>query len=216
MPIGKYTENFLFAGSSYGNQAGPLTEFDTIAGGEYTLPVIPATQQGTLTTRTSDSAGVVTLQSGHAIATSDIVDLYWDGGARYGMEATVAGDEVTVSGGTGDALPPVSTALTMAKQVLIDPLCIDGNKAQIVGIIYRNNADPPARAQIDLRDSGNATVRQHSLVTEAAPGGLVITDVANGDTNIYAGNPITKAVMSHNSVIASASMFLLFGLNTTN
>jgi len=66
---------------------------------------LDAATEGQLTTRTSDTAGVITFTS-HPFSTSDIVDIYWDGGTQ--LEATISGStatEITFSGGNGDNLP---------------------------------------------------------------------------------------------------------------
>ncbi len=74
---------------------------------------VAAAKTGTLTTRTDDNTGVATMTGGHGFATSDRLDVYWDGGRRYGMTATVAVNAVTIDGGGGDVLPSTSTALTV-------------------------------------------------------------------------------------------------------
>ena len=81
---------------------------------------LAAAKAGTLTTRTDNDTGVVTLSTGHGIITADVVDVYWPGGVHYGMTATVATNAVTVDGGLGDNLPLVNTAVTLCKQSVID------------------------------------------------------------------------------------------------
>lgn len=81
---------------------------------------LPAAKAGSLTTRTDDDTGVVTLSTGHGIVSTDVVDAYWADGVRYGMVATVSANDVTVEGGAGDVLPADETAVNLAKQVTID------------------------------------------------------------------------------------------------
>ena len=72
-------------------------------------------QTGVLTTRTSDTAGVVTFDGKDplGLTTSDTVDIYWTGGSRTGMGISAVGlDNITVTGGTGDILPAALTAIT--------------------------------------------------------------------------------------------------------
>lgn len=90
---------------------------------------------GTLTTRTSDSVGTLTMDSGHGITTGQGLDLYWDDGdgARIGMVVgTVSGDSVPVSGGAGFVLPSASTSVFILtgglKDILIEDE--DGNQAR--------------------------------------------------------------------------------------
>lgn len=61
---------------------------------------------GTLTTRTDNDTGVITLSADHQVAVNDIVTVTWSGGSRTGMTVTaVTGAAVTVDGGTGTVLP---------------------------------------------------------------------------------------------------------------
>lgn len=79
-----------------------------------------AADAGALTVRTDDDEGTITLSTGHGIATSDKVDLYWTGGARYNVAVgTVSGNSVPFSGGTGDVLPAQDTAVGVAKRTAI-------------------------------------------------------------------------------------------------
>jgi len=74
---------------------------------------VPAAKTGTLTTRTTDTTGTLTMQTGHGFVQNDKIDLYWTGGRRYNVVVgTVAGDSVPISGGRTTAL---SRALTGPK-----------------------------------------------------------------------------------------------------
>lgn len=100
-----------------------IRDTDSVTGLTLTLPKGKA---GTLTTRTDNNTGIATLAAGHGIVTSDIVDVYWAGGRRYGMSATVSGNDVTIDGGSGDNLPNQNDAVIVSKQVRINVL-IDGD-----------------------------------------------------------------------------------------
>lgn len=76
---------------------------------------VAAAKMGSLTGKTDADTGIATLSTGHGIATSDVVDVYWSGGARFGMTATVSGNAVTVDGGSGTSLPNTGTALAVKK-----------------------------------------------------------------------------------------------------
>lgn len=213
MPFSKPTNSLTFPSYSFGDQANQPVQFDNALSWETTLVALPANQSGTLTTRTADDNGVITLASGHGI-TNGPVDVYWSGGQRRGMVAAVAGDAVTVTGGAGDPLPPVSTACIVSARLEINPLNLTGNLARIVAVVYRNILDPEANAAVDFKDVGDATVTAFGLVHETKPGGLAITNIEAGMDNIYAGNPIVKAFVSHNSQQA-AFIYIVAGVNVT-
>ena len=82
---------------------------------------LPAAKSGTLSTRTSDTVGTLTLDAGHGIQTADVIDVYWDGGRRYNVTVgTVSGNDVPISGGAGDVLPAQDTTVTAQTQQQID------------------------------------------------------------------------------------------------
>ena len=65
---------------------------------------------------------------------------------------------------------------------------------------------------MDLLDVGDASIAALDLVHEKANGADAgITDIANGDTNIYTGNRITQGAASHDSQSA-ATLYILVGL----
>lgn len=70
-------------------------------------------KNGTLTTRTSDTVGTLTMSAGHGIIDADRLDIYWDGGSRRGvLVGTVATNSVPFTGGDGDILPAAATIIT--------------------------------------------------------------------------------------------------------
>ncbi len=86
-----------------------------------------AGKSGTLSTRTDNDTGVITMAAGHGFQTGDKLTVFsGTSTARCGMGATVAGDEVTVDGGAGDNLPAQSTAVIVCKEKDID-LDVVGN-----------------------------------------------------------------------------------------
>lgn len=77
--------------------------------------VTPPGKRGTLTARSSDTVGELTLESGHGIATGNVIHVYWGTGKRIGVTAgTVSGNVVPISGGSGDVLPVTSTPIYVA------------------------------------------------------------------------------------------------------
>jgi len=200
MPTAKRSISFTCPGDAFNSQEAAI-QFDTEWKSTITLAALVAAQVGSLTTRTDDNTGVATLSTGHGITTGMVVDVYWSGGVRYGMTATRSVNEITVDGGAGDVLPAQDTAVTVVEQIIVDPVEIDGDLCQVVAVVYRNASDQTAKGHVDFQDSGNATIEELDLVHETAAGGLNhITNIAGGDTNIYTGNPITHAHVSHDSL----------------
>lgn len=85
----------------------------------------PYSVAGTLTTRTDDDTGVLTMEDGHGIVTGNVVDVYWEDGSRTGMDVgTVSTNTVQIDGGEGDNLPADETPVNVVNQnaVLGDPI----------------------------------------------------------------------------------------------
>jgi len=84
-------------------------------------PVIGPAKVGSLTTRTNNTQGVITLVTGHGLTTGK-KDIYWtnvDGtkGSRYNVDGTISTDALTITGGAGDNLPAlVSGAFAVTVQ----------------------------------------------------------------------------------------------------
>lgn len=76
-------------------------------------PTLAAAKVGQLTTRTDANTGTLTMDSGHGITNGSRIDVYWDGGSRYGMTVgSVSVNSVPIDGGGGDDLPANLTAIT--------------------------------------------------------------------------------------------------------
>ena len=210
MPRAQHTRSFSFPGYSF-QDAASAVDFSGIVAVEKELAALVAAQTGTLSTRTDNDTGVATLSTGHGIQNADVVDVYWDGGVRYGMTATVSTNDVSLDGGAGDNLPAQSTAVTVVKQTAVE-VNFDGDTLKIIGIFYRNTSDTGAKAHLDLQDSGDATIEEVDLVHEKANGGLNrIWDIENGDTNAFSGNRITHGAASHDSTSAG-TLYILAGI----
>ena len=212
MPRAQHTRTFSFPGYSFQDGAATV-DFTGIVAVEKDLAALVAAQTGTLSTRTDDNTGVATLSAGHGILTNDVVDVYWDGGIRFGMVATVSGNAVSLEGGAGDNLPAQDAAVTVVKQTPVE-VNFDGDTLKIIGVFYRNTTDTGAEAHLDLQDAGDASIEEVDLVHEKANGGLNrIWDVENGDTNVFGGNRITHGAASHDSTSAG-TLFILAGINS--
>lgn len=159
---------------------------DTTSG----IPVdvtLPAAKAGTLTTRTDDNTGVATLSTGHGIATSDVVDVYWTGGYRRGMTATVATNAVTIDGGAGSNLPSATTAVNVVKQVTTTLPVFDGD---LVPLYFLYSLQ---RVALEIIDDTTASVG----VIELANSEPYQWHDGQGVTNLLAGHDVKTIVASN-------------------
>ena len=102
-------------------------------------PTLNKAYTGSLTTRTSGTAGTLTMSAGHNLTTGCTFDLYWtntdnSAGKAYGCTAgTVATNSVPFTTAAGDALPVAATAI-IANPTVTAPFSVVGNNAQGVAL----------------------------------------------------------------------------------
>lgn len=212
MPRAQANRTFTFPGYSF-NDSAAAVDFETSLVCVKDVPAIVTAQSaGTLTTRTDNDTGVVTLATGHGITTGMKCDVYWTGGKRYGMDATVATNAITLDGGAGDNLPTEATEnIAVVKQLDVE-VNFDGDDAQIIGVFYRNPSDTGANGHLDLLDAGAASIEAIDLVHETANGGVDnVWDIVGGDANAFTGNRVTIGKVTHDSLTA-AKLYICVGL----
>ena len=144
--------------------AGALTIASTSASSYYTESGNYAPErsvdgkQSTAWTKTDANTGTATLASGHGILQDDKVDVFWDGGVRYNMDAiTVAGNDVTVDGGAGDDLPASDTTMVLCKITELDT-DFDGDLASL--IVAHSLRHDPVGSRVTLVCSPSALLGQ--------------------------------------------------------
>lgn len=168
---------------------------------------LPVAEAGSLTTRSTDTAGTITMDSGgHGITDAEVIDIYWDGGVAYGATVgTVSGTSVPFTGASGDVLPSASTAVTVAEQVIINTT-IDGDTVSIIGIVAEfPTSSSSDQAHVDFQDSGDATIEEIDLTANVP----VVHDIDGGATNVFTGNPITHVHASQGGVTEACTLKVL-------
>lgn len=156
---------------------------------------LPAGVAGTLSTRTGDAVGVLTLAAGHGLQVADVIDLYWTGGRRYNVAVdSVNGNDVgfdnTPAAG-GDNLPAENAPVVASKQVAINTQ-IDGDAAVLFGV------HSTKRGRVDFRDAGGASIKAYDLVA-----GEIQSWAQGSAPNPLTGNPITGAKASNGETAAA-------------
>lgn len=163
---------------------------------EKTVPSVAAAKSGTLTTRTDNNTGTLTMSTGHGITTGARLDLYWSGGQRRGMTVgTVATNSVPIDLGAGDNLPIATTAI-IAAVPREEVFGLDGDTAVVIG------AYAGARGQVVFAESDNT--ESYAAIFDAA-GGWWWDE--NGDsTNPLASADVAKVFLSHADTTSTREM----------
>ena len=195
MPSGNYTTSANIEGHSY-LQTVSVTS-DNLAMSEKSVGA-GAAPAGTLTTRTDNVTGTITMTSGsHGITTGQRLDIYWDAGTgmgsgcAYGATAgTVAGTSIPFATASGDILPAASTAL-IVKVPETESIVVTGNNATGIGL-----STPYAGTIIIAAGATNTFVKRFTTT------GAYNWNSTTGGTNPIAGASITQIWMSHASTAA--------------
>jgi hypothetical protein len=93
---------------------------------------LDAATEGTLTTRTDNDTGVITVES-HPFSVSDVVDVFWDGGSRLGMDVTAqTATTVSIDGGTGDNLPVTTTEIWASEPIEVTQAVVRSKQQSMI------------------------------------------------------------------------------------
>lgn len=143
---------------------------------------LAAAKTGSLTTRTLDTAGELTMTTGHGITDGARIAIFWSGGCAYlGTVGTVVGNAVPFTGAAGDNLPVEDTAVTVQVMTPLD-VDFDGDKAEIVAASFRR------RGVVVFGDSGDAVLDAGDIA--AGEGYVYVSGLSQ--SNPLAGNPVDQ------------------------
>lgn len=149
---------------------------------------IPIAWAGSLSTRTDNDTGTVTMNdAGHLITTGSRVDVYWNGGQRRGMTVgTVAGTSVPIDLGSGTNLPNQGTAIIVATA---QQFAFSFSGSNIAGLACASDA----RGTIVIC-SGTVTEELSKIFSGPDAYGWTSSD---SEANPIVGDTITFIYMSH-------------------
>lgn len=181
----------------------PLAITRTNSGSIGLQETLVAAKTGTLTTRTDNTDGELTMAASHGITTGQVIDLYWSTGVRYGVTVgTVATNAVPISGGAGDNLPADETAITAVVQMSIN-LAIDGDETDILAVIVETtDSSLRTAAHVQFRDAANDQIAEIDLTTNVPQ----VWDIAGGSANPFTGDPITNLKVSQANSTTAATL----------
>jgi len=160
---------------------------------------LDAGNSGTLSTRTNDTDGELTLESGHDIETGDVICIGWTTSgvvscARLATVGTVSGNTVPFSGATGDVLPTQGTSIVADEVVDLDADW-DGDKATLFGAQFKDGAGIAI-----YEDSGNNVLK--AFVAQAAQDVMLYWSNSTL-TNPITGNAVDEVRIANLSAVAN-------------
>ena len=157
---------------------------------------VPAAKAGTLSTRTDDTDGELTMTDmDHGIESGDKITIFWDGGIAYqATVGTVVGKVVPFTGAKGDNLPDAETAVTAGVITVLD-VDFDGDKLKMFAAMSNR------RGHVVFEDSGNTVLSAAELVANEPY--LYIDGVIA--TNPLEGNPVDEVHVANGDATAPAT-----------
>lgn len=157
---------------------------------------VPAAKAGSLTTRTNNTDGELTMtDTDHGIETGDKITIFWAGGIAYqATVGTVVAKVVPFTGAKGDNLPAKDTAITAGVIAVLD-VDFDGDKLKMFAAMSNR------RGHVVFEDSGDAVLSAAELVANEPY--LYIDGVTA--TNPLTGNPVDEVHVANGDATAAAS-----------
>lgn len=154
---------------------------------------------GTLSTRTDNNTGVLTVASGHGITASDFVDVTWltgGGGSRRRMDVTaVTATTISIDLGTGDNLPTLLDAVVVCKTTE-KPFSVVGDQVDAILITV------PCAGIVTFIDGAGPPAELDSHVFTTA--GSYIWTSLDGVTNPLAGDVVVTVTWSQQDATLAA------------
>lgn len=201
-PSGSVVKTVSVDGTEFRASRAPSASGKVVRGA-----TLAAAKTGSLTTRTDNNTGTLTMSSGHGFQTGDKLHLYWtntDGsrGFCYTVAGTVSTNSVPIDSGAGDNLPPLNTAITAMVPTTYD---FPVEYANLVLLAFR--CDQPAYAVIR---QGGGTVEEALECTGDT--GAYSWDDADGTSNPLAAD-VASVDVSHGDATASRAVKLVALVN---
>lgn len=196
MPTASVSNRLTFLGTTF-IRATALTPANGVLTEKSGATALAAAKTGTLTTRTDDDTGELTMSASHGITTGARLDVYWDvggvKGCRRGMTVgTVSVNQVPIDGGAGDALPADESAVT-AQVPTEEAFAVTGNNVTVIA------ARSTRRACVVFADAADAEL--HAIEAEldgtSTTGNGYQWVSGEGVTNPLAGDAVAKVFLSN-------------------
>ena len=189
---------------SVGGVGGQASISKTADGGEPRSVSLAAATQCVANTfvMTDANTAACDLSGGHGLVT-DVYDVYWTDGVRYGVTGTVTSNSVALEGGEGDDFPATNTSVTLAAQQEIT-IPITGNGASVI------LAHPTVRSHVDFQGSDNTSHWQHDIAANEP----LFWCSESGIDNPILGDTVSKVMASTGSTSGGTIKILVLADST--
>lgn len=168
---------------------------------------LEAGKAGTLSTRTGDTEGTLTLGANHGITDGEIIAIFWTGGVAYlATVGTVDGTSVPFTGAAGDVLPDEDTAI-VADVMEAHDVEFDGDDLEMLIATFRQRGVVVFEDWSGSGGDGDAVLDAADIAANEAY--LFIADT--GEANPLTGNAVDQVWIA-NGDSSNSSLFKLAAL----
>jgi len=185
-------------------QAVSGSETQDVDGSINEQPSLPAAVAGSLTTRTSDTAGIITVVDGTAYAIGDTVGVWWVAGVAVTGDVTAQdATTVTIDSFTGDALPVQDTAIVLAtlpETAIVNDKTVEGDS--VVAMSVKAAAGGPL--SVRFVDAVAAAIQTVSLLAS----GCWVGRDDNGTLDAFAGDVISEVEFYNFSLAIATGIWI--------
>jgi len=191
MAVGNHTESLSIGGRLMQRNVDLSADNDAGYGGASAPITLVAGSAATSWVKTDADTAACNIGAGHGWGDgAHTVDVFWAGGLRYGVVATVTTNALALEGGTGTDFPASDNLTVIVSRQQQVNVSIDGDLAKGVGV------SATVRAHADFQDTSSNSIRPLELTADEP-------NMWDGDqaSNPYTGAPITKAMVSYGSPI---------------
>ena len=191
MGVGNHTESLSVGGRLMQRNVDLSADNEGLYGGAAAPITLVVGEPATSWVKTDADTAACNIGAGHGWGNgAHVVDVYWDVGTRYGVDINVTTNALALDGGAGTDFPANAedTCVVVIQQQV--NVAIDGDRAEAVGV------SSTVPAHVDFQDASSDSIRALSLVANEPD--MWDSDMA---TNVYTGDPITKALVSNGTLI---------------
>ena len=190
----------------------------TGVGSEEHEPPLPAGIAATLTTRTSDTAGVLTLPDGHGLITGDYIAIFWTDPTTlvpmvmYGFATVISGDSCTFTSASGQfygvapasTVLPIATSSVVVSTTVVSETAVQRNNVTMIGVDCNQPAIAIFATAVASIYVVHIPVGQSIATWDAAASGQASNPLTSNPTQVVCYNGgLAAATLQYGMLLAS-------------
>ncbi len=165
---------------------------DGVIGAE---PTVNAAKALSAWVKTDANTAAGNLANGHGWS-SGKCDVYWTGGRRYDVDATITVDAVALDGGSGDDFPTTGNSTVVLAMHQQANVTIDGDNVELIALCFESTTPTStARGHAHFEDAAGDVILDLDFDANEPK----VYDIEGGATNVFTGDVITTVYITMDS-----------------